>query len=382
MSQPVNSGSSYVLVQDPKTVAELATALAATSRVGIDTEGDSLHHYFEKVCLIQLSFQGKHFVIDPLSGIDLSKFFEALAQKELIFQGADYDLRMLKKSFGFRPGKPVFDTMIAAQLLGYEKIGLAALAEKFCFVSMSKTGQKADWSKRPLTEGLLRYASDDTKYLETIADAQMKHLQELGRVPWHVESCERVVRICGLPEKNEGKEDAWRIKGSSLAHPDSLVFIREIWKWRDETAQKKDRPPFMVLRNEDILEIAAWRVKHPHAPLNEGPVFLKRLKEETFAGIKKAIQDAENTPPSQWPLPREKRPWNDDRPDLDKLEPLMAACKTLAAQLKIEPSVLASRAMLTALALHKPKTLEAVMETGGMMKWQAELLLPSIKNIL
>lgn len=356
-------------------------ALTAVNRVGLDTEGDSLHHYFEKVCLIQLSFQGKHFVIDPLSGVDLSKFFEALAQKEIIFQGADYDLRMLRKTFGFKPGKPVFDTMIAAQLLGYEKIGLAALAEKFCYVVLSKSGQKADWSKRPLTEGLLRYASDDTKYLEAIADAQMKHLRELGRVQWHAESCERVVRVCGLPEKNENKDDTWRIKGSSQAHPDSLVFIREIWKWRDELAQKKDRPPFMVLRNEDILEIATWRVKHHHAPLSEGPAFLKKLKEEIFKGIEKAVKDAENVPPGQRPLPREKKPWIDDRPELDKLEPIMSACKTLALQLKIEPSVLASRAMLTAVALHKPKTLEEIMEAGGMMKWQAELLIPLFHRI-
>ncbi len=379
------SNSTYTLVDNAQTLALLTQALASTRRVGLDTEADSLHHYFEKVCLIQLSFQGNHYIIDPLAGLSLSSFFEVLAQKDIILQGADYDLRMLKKSFGFRPSRPVFDTMLAAQVLGYEKIGLAALAERFCGVLMSKSGQKSDWSRRPLSEGLLRYASDDTKYLEIIADAQTEHLQKLNRVDWHRECCERVVKSSGLPDKNESsesKEEAWRIKGSSKAHPSALVFIRELWKWRDEEARKKDRPSFMILRNEDIIEISEWRAQNRQAPLRQGPPFLKRLPETLFAGIENAVRSAENTPPTEWPLPRKRTEWTDERPDLEKLDPLLAACKTVAAQLKIEPSILASRTMLTAVIQHKPQSIEKVIEVSGMMQWQAELMMPSIKAVL
>ena len=372
--------SNYVFVDNAETLARLTEALGGTARVGVDTEADSLHHYFEKVCLIQLSFLETHYVVDPLAGLSLSDFFEVLSQKELIFQGADYDLRMLKKSFGFRPKAPIFDTMLAAQILGYEKIGLAALVEKNCGVVLPKGEQKADWSQRPLPARLLNYASDDTKYLEGIANAQSGELQKLGRTAWHRECCERVVKTSGLPDKNETKEDPWRIKGSSKAAPETLVFVRELWKWRDEEARRKDRPPFMILKNEDILELAEWRAKNSKEPLEAGPSFLKRFSGEIRERLENFIRSAENIPPSEWPLPPAKTPWPERVPE-EKIEPLLAACKKLAAELRIESCILASRAALTAAAQHRPESIEQLMKVSGMMRWQAELMMQAVKGL-
>ena len=206
-----NDGSDYILVNNAECLAQLTESLAGTSRVGLDTEADSLHHYFEKVCLIQLSFSGKNYIIDPLAGFSLDAFLGALALKELVLQGADYDLRMLKRSYEFRPRAPVFDTMLAAQVLGYEKIGLAALVERSCGVLLSKEGQKADWSRRPLSEKLLHYASHDTKYLEAVADVMSADLRRLGRMDWHRECCERVVTSAVQSVKGDDSE-AWRVK--------------------------------------------------------------------------------------------------------------------------------------------------------------------------
>ena len=370
----MNSG--YTFVDSAEGLAHLIKALRDATRVGVDTEADSLHHYFEKVCLIQLSFLGTHYIVDPLAGLSPAEFFEVLSRKELIFQGADYDLRMLKKSFGFRPEAPIFDTMLAAQVLGYEKIGLAALAEKICGVSLPKGEQKADWSRRPLPAKLLSYASNDTKYLEGIVSAQSGELQKLGRTAWHRECCERVVKISGLPDKNEAKE-AWRIKGSSKAAPNALVFVRELWKWRDEEARRKDRPPFMILKNEDILELAEWRAKNPKTPLDGGPSFLKRFAGEIRARLERTIRFAENVPSAEWPGPPVRAAWPERVPE-EKIEPLLAACKTLADELRIEPCFLASRAALTAVVQHQPKSIEKLMEVSGMMRWQAELIMPAL----
>lgn len=372
----MNSGHTFV--DNEAGLARIIEALHGTSRVGMDTEADSLHHYFEKVCLIQLSFLGAHYVVDPLAGLSLPKFFEVLSQKELIFQGADYDLRMLKKSFGFRPKAPVFDTMLAAQVLGYEKIGLAALVEKICGVLLPKGEQKADWSQRPLPARLLTYASDDTKYLEAIAAVQSEGLEKLGRMAWHRECCERVVKTSGLPDKNEAKE-AWRIKGSSKAAPAALVFVQELWKWRDEEARRKDRPPFMILKNENMIELAEWRAKNPKVPLAEGPSFLKRFSGEIFSRLEKAVRIAEKTPASEWPVPSRRTAWP-ERVSEEKLEPLLAACKRLAAELKMESCFLASRAALTAAAQHQPESIERLMEVSGMMRWQAELMMPAVRR--
>lgn len=359
----------------------LVEALRGVGRVGLDTEADSLHHYFEKVCLIQLSFSGAHYIVDPLAGLLPETFLEELSKKELILQGADYDLRMLQKSFGFRPKAPVFDTMLAAQVLGEEKIGLGALAEKFCGAILSHAGQKSDWSRRPLSAGQLLYASDDTKYLEAIADAQAARLRELGRTDWHRECCERAVEIACLPGRNEGKE-TWRIKGSSKLDPKALVLLRELWKWRDDAAQRRDRPPFMIMRNEDLLELVAWRAKEPHAPLSPGPAFLKRITGENLERLEAAVRAARDLPPVEWPAAPERGRSQGPGPSQEKVEALLAACKKIAAELRIDPSFLASRAAVTAVVRHRPRSVEKIMEASGMMRWQAALIVPAVEAVL
>ncbi len=373
--------SGYIFVNNAPALAEMTRALKSTPRAAIDTEADSLHHYSGKVCLIQMSFLGNNYIIDPFAGFGLEEFLEVLSGKELIFQGADYDLRMMKKSFGFRPNAPIFDTMVAAQMLGYEKIGLAALVEKFFGVVLSKSGQKADWAQRPLPERLLTYASDDTKYLEAIADIMSAELNRLGRMAWHRECCERVVKSSGLPEKNEDKE-AWRVKGSSKMSSQELVYVFELWKWRDEEARRKDRPAFYILQNEDLVALAAWRAQNPQAPLQQGPEFLKRFKGEKLTQLENAVRAADSTPREKWPLPQKRAEWTDERPDPEKLDALTAACKKIAEGLKVEASFVASRAALTSVIMNKPRSLEKVMEVSGLMKWQAELLMPAIQTAL
>ena len=379
MNIPVSSNFTYV--QDAEGLARLTEALAGATRVGLDTEADSLHHYFEKVCLIQLSFSGANYIVDPLAGFSLTEFLDVLSQKELIIQGADYDLRMMKKSFEFRPKAFVFDTMLAAQVLGYEKIGLAALAERFCGVLLSKSGQKSDWARRPLSEKQLVYAADDTRYIERIADAQAESMQALGRTSWHRECCERVVETSGISSKND-PDEAWRIKGASKVSPKAQAFVREIWKWRDEAARQRDRPPFMILLNEDLVRLAEWCSVHPEAPLREGPPFLKRITGEPFARLEKAILTAENLSPSEWPVALAKtRSW-ERQPSSEKVDALLVVCKKLAVELKIEACFLASRALLTAVARHEPRSVEKAQELCGMMRWQAELILPVIQPAL
>ena len=380
MSLKISSGNTYV--DTAEALVRLTEALHRAVRAGLDTEADSLHHYFEKVCLIQISFSGKNYIVDPLAGFSLSEFFEVLAHKELILHGADYDLRMLKKSFGFFPKAPVFETMLAAQVLGYEQIGLAALVEKFYGVLLPKAGQKADWSRRPLSAELLDYASGDTKYLESMAGILTESLAQVGRVEWHRECCERVVKMTGLPEKNETK-DVWRIKGSSRLLPNELVFVRELWKWRDGEARQKDYPPYRIMRNEDLIELAQWRVKNSKEPLNQGPSFLKRFAGEIRERLENAIRLAQNMPSAQWPLPQERHAWSPaDQFDRKKVEPLIASCKELAEELKIQPCFLASRAVLTALVQYQAQSVERMMEVSGMMRWQAELIMPAVKNLL
>ncbi len=160
--------NSRVIETDEKLAAWLPK-LRAAKWVALDTEADSLHAYPEKVCLIQISIADGDRLVDPLAKINLDPLLEALNAHELIMHGADYDLRLLRKHHEFTPSA-IFDTMLAARLLGERQFGLSSLVEKFLGVKLDKGSQKADWARRPLTEKMEIYARNDTRHLKPLAD--------------------------------------------------------------------------------------------------------------------------------------------------------------------------------------------------------------------
>jgi ribonuclease D len=177
------------------TDTKLATFLTALSPAGwlaLDTEADSLHAYPEKVCLIQISTVAGDRLIDPLAKINLEPLLAALAGHELIMHGSDYDLRLLRKHHGFVP-RAIFDTMLAARLLGERQFGLSSLVEKFLGAKLDKASQKADWARRPLTERMETYARNDTRHLKPLSDRLKLELGQKNRLGWHQESCARLI---------------------------------------------------------------------------------------------------------------------------------------------------------------------------------------------
>src|SRR5437879_115099 len=167
----------------------------ATTWVAVDTEADSLHAYPEKVCLIQISTASGDELIDPLAQVDLDPLLDALSGHELIMHGADYDLRLLIRHHRFVPSS-IFDTMLAARLLGLSQFSLGHLVEKYLGVKLEKGAQKANWALRPLTEKMERYARNDTHHLKPLADKLRDELQAKSRLAWHAESCARLIVDC------------------------------------------------------------------------------------------------------------------------------------------------------------------------------------------
>src|SRR5260221_3369594 len=163
--------------------------------VAVDTEADSLHAYPEKVCLIQISTAQGDELIDPLANISLDPLLDALSGHDLIMHGADYDLRLLLKHHKFVPSG-IFDTMLAARLLGLRQFSLSFLVEHYLGVKLEKGAQKANWAMRPLTERMERYARNDTHYLKPLSDKLKAELEAKGRLDWHQEMCASLVMDC------------------------------------------------------------------------------------------------------------------------------------------------------------------------------------------
>jgi ribonuclease D len=372
----------YVYVRDLAVMETLVRRIGRAERVALDTEGDSLHNYFEKVCLVQLSLGTEHYLVDPLAKLDLSGFLEALAEKPLVLHGGDYDLRMMRASMGFRPRREVFDTMIAAQLLGIEQIGLAALIERFFGSTIGKEGQKSDWSRRPLSEQQLRYAVNDTRFLEPLAERLRGELVERGRIEWNRESCQAMVESTGRDNPRD-PEDVWRIKGAGRLTRRQLAYLRELWRWRDQHARHANVPPFKILGNQQILQLLQWAESHPGTRLQQGPKLPRNIVGSRLWTLEEAITRAAAMGQAQWPELRRLDRGDALRTDCkEQIDALRGECARIAKELGIAASTLAPRAALEAIARSRPRTLAEIMNTGGLLRWQAELMQGAVEKTL
>ncbi|MDP7638418.1 MAG: HRDC domain-containing protein [Candidatus Hydrogenedentes bacterium] len=372
----------YQYIDTTADLGELVPAIRGAERVGVDMEANSLHHYFEKVCLLQMTVSGKNYIVDPLGDIDLSDLLAALAETDLIFHAADYDMRMMLSSFGFRPERPVFDTMIAAQLVGEEGLGLVTATSNFLGVELTKDGQKSNWAQRPLTERQLEYASDDTRYLESLATILGAKLVELGREAWHREWCARVVDQAAQPPRRD-PEDAWRIKGAGKLQRRELAYLRAIWRWRDGQAQEIDKPAFRVLSNPQLISLAEWGAANPGVSLKQGPRLPKSCSNgQRYRALCDAIASVNATPEAEWPVRRKGKgqPPMEDRLKAS-VRKLQDSCAKLGEELALRPSIIAPRAALIGIARDEAKTPTEIAASSGLMSWQAALMAPIVNEV-
>jgi len=370
----------FTYVREQEVLKRLAEQIDRAARVAVDTEADSLHNYFEKVCLIQLSIGGEHYLVDPLAGLDLSEFLATLAVKPLIFHAGDYDLRILRASTGFRPGGEVFDTMIAAQLLGIEQLGLAALIDRYFAITIVKEGQKSDWSQRPLSEKQLHYAVNDTRYLETLSDRLAAELDAKGRLHWHRESCRAMVQASGRDNPRD-PDEAWRVKGAGRLTRRQLAYLRELWHWRDGHARRFNRPPFKIFGNQQIFDLIQWAESHPADPLDKGTKLPRNIHGALLTTLIEVIARAAAMSPADWP--ETKKHERGEAPSAESVEranALRGACADIAKALELSPSVLAPRAALEAIANSRPHGVEEIIRRGGLLHWQAQLIQGAVEN--
>jgi ribonuclease D len=330
--------------------------------LALDTEADSLHAYPEKVCLIQISTSHGDELIDPLAAIDLNPLFVVLKSHELILHAADYDLRLLRKHHNFLVAR-IFDTMLAARLLGETQFGLGALVEKFLGIQLDKGPQKADWARRPLTDRMENYARNDTRHLKPLSDTLRAELTRKGRLAWHEESCARLIFDCSQPTPTD-QNTVWRIKGSSKLSRPALAILRELWGWREQEALGANRPPFFILAHETMVLIAAT------AALGQPvePLIPPRISPRRRESLIKAVQAGLTVPPANHPeLIRQKfiRP---SEAEFRRFSEISDRRDRKAKELGIDPTIIASRSTMGDLARDWDKYVP------DLMKWQLALL--------
>src|SRR6266498_4430282 len=276
-------------VSDPAALAALVDVLRSEPVIALDTESNSFHVYRERVCLLQLSTRSGDFVVDPLA-VDPAPLAAVLCDgRETVLHGADYDVRCLRREYGWRLPR-LFDTMAAARRLGRTGLGLSALVEGQFGVRLSKSFQRADWGRRPLTRDQLTYAALDTHYLLPIYDALTAELGARGALD---EARREFDRIAGAePRERIFDLEGWRrMKGARELDEPGRAVLRALWIAREERASALDRPPFKVMPEQTMLEVARRRPRSEQELLGISgmtPVVLRRMGDAALAALRAA----------------------------------------------------------------------------------------------
>ncbi len=372
--------TNYRIIDSPAELKKAAGRLEREKAVAVDLEADSMFHYREKVCLVQIAKEKSSIMVDPLMIKDLSPLKPLFSNPSIrkVFHGADYDIRSLYRDFNINV-RNLFDTELAARFLGLEESGLQAVLKKFFNVDIDKKYQKKDWSKRPLPKEMAVYASTDVLYLLPLAEILTRQLEETGRLQWVREECNDLAKV--RPDLTESGPLFSKFKGAGRLRSRSLAVLEALLQFRNKVAEEKDKPLFKIISNDSIMKIATAR-----------PVSLRRLKRVSTLssrqismygnGIIQAVAGALEIPDDALPVYLSRKP-----PALPKGAPRrIKALKTWRAArartLKIHPGMLCNNALITALAVNNPADEKALDGIVGMKQWQKKVFGREILRVL
>lgn len=355
-----------------KAVDRFLERISGARAIAIDTEGASFHRFVDRIYLLQVATESDEAIIDPLRVESPTRLGSLLEDRnvEVVLHDADYDLRLLHQDYGWRVTN-LFDTRVAAQLLGIRAFGLAALLERFFGVRLDKKHQRADWSMRPLTADMLDYAAQDTRYLLSLREQLSKELDQKGRLHW---AREEFARAEGTRWEGENDGQSFlRLKGARDLNRRELARLRELVGWRDKIAAELDRATFRVASNEVLLNIARLAPSNRDA-LMSIKSFPRSMNDTRVQLALEAIARANALPESELPrFPKAAR-WERD-PDFDERVTLLKNVRDAAAiELDLDPGVLCSRDRMESVARKRPSTIEELRQLPELRSWQVEVL--------
>ncbi len=336
--------------------------------VGVDLEADSMYHFKEKVCLIQMAAKNINVVIDPLVIKDLSTLKPFFKRSDIckIFHGADYDVRSLFRDFGITIHN-LFDTELASRFLGFPETGLEAVLKKKFDVTLNKKFQRKDWSKRPLHPDMIAYAAADAGYLLPLAKGLKAELDEKNRLGWVYEECEYLSKVRPISANNQPLYLSF--KGAGKLDRRSLAVLEALLGLRREVARKKDRPLFRIFGNRSLLELAGKKplnLKQLENTAALSPRQISMYGRELLAALKGAMELPANVLPV---YPRKKSP----RVSLavaGRVKALRSWRDKQGQKLAIDPTLICTKALISTIAVQRPSTLSELAAIPEMKRWQ------------
>jgi ribonuclease D len=376
----INALPPYRLVETSQDLEYLGVRLNQETSVALDLEGDSLYHYREKICLIQIAAGSECFLIDPLKMSDLSPLARFLTNPEIrkILHGADYDIRSLYRDYQFQI-QNLFDTESAARFLGLKETGLGALLGARFQIQLDKRFQKKDWSKRPLTDSMLSYAAADVAYLVPLAQSLITDLEALGRFPWVLEEGERLCRVRFNPPYQGPL--SLQFKGGRHLDSRSLGLLENLLQFRKVQAEKQDRPLFKILGADVLKELALQKPKsldQLKGIKGLSAKLIDRLGEGLIECLKQGLAIPETDLPR---FPPSIRP-HVNPIVASRVKALKGWREEKARELNLDPGVVLSNALIDQIGEKKPTGPEDLDAIPELRQWQLQAFGTEILKVI
>lgn len=369
-----------VLITRLPELSLLVDQLCGQNIIAVDTESNSLHAYREQVCLVQFSTSETDYLVDPLALDDLSQLAPLFANPgiEKIFHAAEYDVLCLKRDFDFEFAN-LFDTMVAARILGREAVGLGAMLEGAFGVQLDKRFQRANWGQRPLPPHLLDYARLDTHYLIDLRNRLYTELEQRDLLPLAQEDFSRLAAFEPSDGDSSGCEkplNCWRVKGSYDLEPQQAAVLLELCCYRERAAQANNRPLFKVIGDRTLYEIAA-SLPRSAAALSQLPGMSRGQMQRHGKHLLRAVERGLKAEPLYPP-----RPPRPSEAFLDRLEQLRQWRKQAAQKMGVKSDVVLPRDLLYSLAEQNPRSPSALAGVMDEVPWRLSQFGEQILNVL
>ncbi len=367
---------SFVYVREPGDAAGLEHDLARDRRISLDCEAAGFHRYSDRLCLLQITTSSDTYVVDPLSFDPTPLLKPALEDPsvEVVMHGADYDLRLLSRDLGIRV-RGLFDTQVAAALLGESALGLQALLEARLGVTLAKKYQRADWAERPLSEGMLDYAANDTRYLARLSDHLLAELASAGRDAWAREECRALEGAAvQATEEADAEDPVVRVKGARDLSTREVTALRKALEWRDGIARRRDKAPFRIIGDQPLLEAVLARPLDVQqlSAIKGFPGGLARSEGGALLSLLDDVAQASDAELRPYPRRSGGGPGRPP-PEVEELaERLKVARNKRAAELGLDRGTLLPNAILIAIATARPRDHAGLAKIEGLRQWQQE----------
>jgi len=368
------------IIDTPSKLKNFVRSLIYEKALGVDLEADSMYHFKEKVCLIQMATKNISVIIDPLRIEDLSALKPIFKRRDIqkIFHGADYDMRSLYRDFQITVNN-LFDTQLASRFLCFQETGLEAVLKNKFHVSLDKKYQRKDWSKRPLPEDMIAYAAKDVFFLVPLAENLKAELKEKGRLSWVLEECEHLSKVRPIIKDTEPLY--LKFKGAGKLNPRSLAVLEALLQYRRNVAQKKDKPLFRILGSRSLMDLA---VKKPSSlkQLDRTKILSPRQISMYGQELIQVVADAMKLRTQDLPVYPRKKATTVPVEVAERITALRKWRDIQAKKLKLDPTLICSKSLISTIAMQRPMNTNSLVKINELKDWQIRKFGNDIINIL